>query len=134
MATAASIKEIISSDFHKDLSLVPGKGDIARKSNEEAVKESIKNLVLTGRGERPFQPDLGCDVRELLFENATPQTLELIKTTIENVIKTYEPRCNLIGVDVTGAVDSNTITITIVFTLINTLEPVSFNIILDRIR
>ena len=134
MATAASIKEIISSDFHKDLSLVPGKGDIARKSNEEAVKESIKNLVLTGRGERPFQPDLGCDVRELLFENATPQTLELMKTTIENVIKTYEPRCNLIGVDVTGAVDSNTITITIVFTLINTLEPVSFNIILDRIR
>ena len=97
MATAASIKEIISSDFHKDLSLVPGKGDIARKSNEEAVKESIKNLVLTGRGERPFQPDLGCDVRELLFENATPQTLELMKTTIENVIKTYEPRCNLIG-------------------------------------
>tara|TARA_B100000212_G_C27267906_1_gene487409 strand:- start:378 stop:782 length:405 start_codon:yes stop_codon:yes gene_type:complete len=134
MATAASIKEIISSDFHKDLSLVPGKGDIARKSNEEAVKESIKNLVLTGRGERPFQPDLGCDVRELLFENATPQTLELMKTTIENVIKTYEPRCNLIGVDVTGAVDSNTISITIVFTLINTLEPVSFNIILDRIR
>jgi len=134
MATAASIKEIISSDFHKDLSLVPGKGDIARKSNEEAVKESIKNLVLTGRGERPFQPDLGCDVRELLFENATPQTLELMKTTIENVIKTYEPRCNLIGVDVTGAIDSNTISITIVFTLINTLEPVSFNIILDRIR
>ncbi len=134
MATAASIKEIISSDFHKDLSLVPGKGDIARKSNEEAVKESIKNLVLTGRGERPFQPDLGCDVRELLFENATPQTLELMKTTIENVIKTYETRCNLIGVDVTGAVDSNTISITIVFTLINTLEPVSFNIILDRIR
>ena len=90
--------------------------------------------MLTGRGERPFQPDLGCDVRELLFENATPQTLELMKTTIENVIKTYEPRCNLIGVDVTGAVDSNTISITIVFTLINTLEPVSFNIILDRIR
>jgi phage baseplate assembly protein W len=134
MATPGSAAQTISSDFHRDLSLVPGKGDLARKTNEEAVKESIRNLVLTNRGERPFQPDLGCDVRQLLFENVTSQTIELIKSSIKSVIDTYEPRCNLIGVDVTGALDSNAITITIVFTLINTSEPVSFNIILDRIR
>jgi|SRR6056300_588345 len=134
MPSPDTTKQVISSDFHRDLSLVPGKGMLARKVNEESIKESIRNLVLTNRGERPFQPDLGCDVRQLLFENITPQTIELIKSTVKATIEAYEPRCNLIGVDVTGAADSNELAITIVFTLINTVEPVSFNIVLDRVR
>lgn len=134
MATPSNIASIITADITRNLTLVPGKADIARKVNEEAIKESIKNLVLTNRGERFFQPDIGCDVRKLLFENITQQTLSLIESTISDVINTYEPRCNLIAVDATGALDSNSITVTIVFSLINNDTPVTFNIILDRIR
>jgi phage baseplate assembly protein W len=134
MATPGTINQIIASDFHRDLTIVPGKADIARKANEEAVKESIRNLILTNRGERPYQPDVGCNVRGLLFENITPQTLNLLEESIRSVINGYEPRCNLIGVDVTGALNSNTVTVTIVFSLINSIEPITFSIILDRIR
>ena len=130
----ASSTAILAADFHKDMTIVPGRADLARKINEEAVKESIRNLVLTQRGERPFQPDLGCDVRSMLFENITPQTLIMIETSIKDVIETYEPRCNLIAVDATAGADSNAVSVSIVFVLINNDTPVTFNLILDRVR
>ena len=132
--TPRRIPRVTAADFHKNLQIIPGKEDLARKVNEEAVKESIRNLVLTNKGERPFQPQLGCDVRKLLFENITPQTFDLIQTVITDTIEQYEPRCELLGVDVFGDIDSNAVDIKIVFRLINTDTPTSFNIILDRIR
>lgn len=132
--STTSVATVLASDFHKDLTIVPGRADLARKVNEEAVKESIRNLVLTQRGERPFQPDLGCDVRSMLFENITPQTLVMIETSIKDVIETYEPRCNLVAVDATASADSNEVAVSIVFVLINNDEPVTFNLILDRVR
>lgn len=132
--TPNKIARTVAADFHKDMTTVPGKEDLARKINEAAVKESIRNIVLTNRGERPFQPEFGCDVRKMLFENATMQTFDLVKTVIQDAIDLYEPRCELMGVDVTGDVDSNAINITIVFRLINTDTPTKFNIILNRVR
>ena len=70
----------------------------------------------------------------MLFENATMQTFDLVKTVIQDAIDLYEPRCELMGVDVTGDVDSNAINIAIVFRLINTDTPTKFNIILNRVR
>jgi len=132
--TPNNISRIVAADFHKDMTIVPGKEDLARKMNEQAVKESIRNIVLTNKGERPFQPELGCNVRKMLFDNATPQTFDLVKTVIQDAIDLYEPRCELMGVDVTGDIDSNAINISIVFRLINTDTPTKFNIILDRVR
>jgi phage baseplate assembly protein W len=132
--TPNKIARTVAADFHKDMTTVPGKEDLARKINEAAVKESIRNIVLTNRGERPFQPEFGCDVRKMLFENATMQTFDLVKTVIQDAIDLYEPRCELMGVDVTGDVDSNAINIAIVFRLINTDTPTKFNIILNRVR
>ena len=54
--TPNKIARTVAADFHKDMTTVPGKEDLARKINEAAVKESIRNIVLTNRGERPFQP------------------------------------------------------------------------------
>lgn len=132
--TPNKIARTVAADFHKDMTTVPGKEDLARKINEAAVKESIRNIILTNRGERPFQPEFGCDVRKMLFENATMQTFDLVKTVIQDAIDLYEPRCELMGVDVTGDVDSNAINIAIVFRLINTDTPTKFNIILNRVR
>ena len=125
---------IIASDFFKDLTIIPGKEDISRKLNENAIKESIKNIVLTNKGERLFQPQFGCDLNKLLFDNATPQTFDLIKTVVSDAIEQYEPRCDLLGVDVLGDIDSNQVYVTILFRIINTDNPVSFDILLDRTR
>jgi phage baseplate assembly protein W len=132
--TPNKIPKVVASDFFKDLTIIPGKEDIARKLNENAIKESIKNIVLTNKGERPFQPAFGCDLDKLLFEGATPQTYDLIKTVVTDAIETFEPRCDLLGVDVLGDIDSNQVYVTILFRIINTDNPVSFNILLDRTR
>jgi len=127
-------KPEIYSDFHKDMTQSPINFDLARKIDEEAVKESIRNLILTDRGERLFQPDIGSDVRKMLFENITNATIELIKDLISTTIRNYEPRVNLIGVDVITSIDSLQLDVIITFNIINRLEPVTFVITLDRAR
>jgi phage baseplate assembly protein W len=122
------------SDFFKDMTQSLVNADLARKIDENSVKESVRNLVLTNRGERLFQPDIGCDIRQLLFENVSADTIiiakELIRTTIEN----YEPRCSIIGIDVLASLDSNDIGIIITFNIINREEPVVLTLTLDRVR
>jgi phage baseplate assembly protein W len=122
------------SDFFKDMTQSLVNADLARKIDENSVKESIRNLILTNRGERLFQPDVGCDIRQLLFENISADTIivakELIRTTIEN----YEPRCSLIGIDILASLDSNNVGIIVTFNIINREEPVVLTLTLDRVR
>lgn len=122
------------SDFFKDLTLSPINNDLARKIDEDSIKESIKNLVLTDRGERLFQPNLGCDIRKMMFENIGPDTILLVKEMIRNTIKTYEPRVAIIGIDVIAPPDQLSLFITIVFSIINKEEPITLNITLERVR
>lgn len=122
------------SDFFKDLTLSPINSDLARKIDEDSIKESIKNLVLTDRGERPFQPDIGCDIRKILFDNISPDTIIIAREMIVNTLKTYEPRAAIIGVDIRALADEHTLIITIVFNVINREEPVTLNITLERVR
>ena len=63
------------SDFTRNLEQIPGRKDTSRVINENAVKESIRNLILTDRGERLMQPNIGCDIRGSLFENITQSTM-----------------------------------------------------------
>ena len=69
--------------------------DINVVENVIAVKRAVKNLVQTNFYERPFQPELGCGVRELLFENFTPMTKVFLERKIEEVLINYEPRVDL---------------------------------------
>ena len=126
--------EAVYSDFHKDLAPIPGRGDIARRLNKNAVRESIKNLILTDRGERLFQPNLGSDIRASLFENVTPTTIILLKDKVREVLNAYEPRCNLLDVEVLGDIDTNAITVNVVFNVINSEAPQSISIGIDRVR
>lgn len=127
-------KLVTYSDFHKDLTQNPINLDLARKIDEEAVKESIKNLVLTDKMERPFQPDLGCNVRKMLFENVGQDTLIMIETMIRETIEAYEPRCNLVAVDASSNVDDNRVVIRIVFNVVNKEDPVLLEFALKRVR
>lgn len=132
--TPITTKKEIYSDFYKDFTQNPVSLDLARKTNVEAVKESIKNLILTDQGERLFQPTLGTKVRALLFDNLTPDLIISIRELVKDTITNYEPRAELIDVDVTAAIDSNDVKITIIFTVINIEEPIALAVTLTRVR
>lgn len=122
----------------KDLDLMftahPVTGDIARKYDENAIKQAVKNLILTQNYERPFHSEIGSQVRALLFENATPMTKALLKKTITDVINNFEPRVNLIDVGVQFLEDRNAVNIEILFKIKNTFTPLTVNLVLERTR
>jgi phage baseplate assembly protein W len=127
-------KKSLYADFHMDLFQNPVSLDLARNTDEEAVKQSIRNLLLTDRGERPFQPLLGSDLRQLLFENFTPDTVVIAKQMVRETIENYEPRANLIGVDILANPDVNTISVVVVFNVINSEEDITLVTTLARVR
>ena len=122
------------SDFHKDLRTSPVSKDIALLKDEDAVKDAIKNLILTDRGERPMQPYLGGSIRDMLFENLTPGTMKLIKDRVASTIKTYEPRAELLDVYVSGDLDSGQVVVRIMFYVQNEQQPINLDVILKRNR
>lgn len=134
MAIQRREKQELYADFHMNLVQNPVSEDLARKLNEDAVKESIRNLLLTDRGERLFQPQLGSDIRALLFENIGPDTIILLKDKITETIEVHEPRANLISVDVYASHDTNVLDARIVFSVINSTTPTALTVTLDRIR
>tara|TARA_R100000030_G_scaffold94903_1_gene82022 strand:+ start:32 stop:457 length:426 start_codon:yes stop_codon:yes gene_type:complete len=99
-----------------------------------AVKRAVKNLVQTNFYERPFQPELGCGIRELLFENFTPMTKVFLERKIEEVLKNYEPRINLQNVHVDDDQDRNRLVVDIYFYVVGVPGPQIVQTFLQRVR
>ena len=99
-----------------------------------AVKRALRNLVQTNFYERPFQPELGCGIRELLFENFTPMTKVFLERKIEEVLKNYEPRINLQNVHVDDDQDRNRLVVDIYFYVVGVPGPQIVQTFLQRVR
>ena len=99
-----------------------------------AVKRSVKNLIQTNFYERPFQPELGCGIRELLFENFTPMTKVFLERKIEEVIVNYEPRVQLQNVGVDDDQDNNRLVVDIYFYVVGVSGPQQVQTFLQRVR
>ena len=129
-------QDVLYSDLRKDMLLSPVNSDVSRYTDEDSVKESIKNLLLTDTGERLFNPSLGSNIRRMLFENILyPETRYIIKESIGTTITNFEPRCNLISVDVSDiSNDQNSVIVTVMFNIINIQTPITLNVVLSRIR
>lgn len=112
----------------------PATGDVSKKYDENAIKQSIKNLILTNHYERPFHPEIGSQINSLLFEPFTPLTQAMIERAIINTITNFEPRVELLGVNVIQNPDNNTLYVTITFTIVNTTTPVTLDFTLQRTR
>lgn len=108
--------------------------DLTKKVDEEAVKASIRNLIQTKNYERPFHPEIGCQISSLLFENFTPMTREIMKKTILDVVNKFEPRAKLIDIRIKEGQDTNNLDVDIVFKLINSNRPVTFTTAISRVR
>ena len=99
-----------------------------------AIKRAVKNLVQTNFYERPFQPELGCGVRELLFEPFTPMTGIFLKRKIEEVLINYEPRIDLQNVRVDDDQDNNRLVVDIYFYVVGVPGPQVVTTFLQRLR
>ena len=136
VSTPLTNKQEIYSDFQTNFSIHPIKKDLTRLTNEDSVKRSIKNILLTNHYERRFRPTFGANIRKYLFENMTPITLEVIKMDIISAIKNFESRAEIIDVIVSGANDNNSVNVTITFSIINSLQvtTLSTTLTMDRVR
>ena len=108
--------------------------DIVKITDVNAVKRSVRNLVQTNFYERPFKPELGCGVRELLFENFSPLTGIFIRRKVQEVLDNYEPRARVSGISVNEQPDRNAIDVQVNFYVLNLPNPVSVTTTLQRIR
>lgn len=124
----------IYSDITKDMVKSPINRDVMKKANDAAVKEALKNLLMTRKGERLFHPEIGCGLKDMIFDILTPDKVVLIKELIKETIENHEPRVNVIDIDVLPDIDSGKINITLVFNVINIETPVTYTITVERIR
>ena len=121
-------------DLDLDFTRHPVTNDVVKITDVEAVKRSVKNLINTQFYERPFHPELGCGVRDMLFENYTQMTGIFMRRKIEEVLRNYEPRANLSSIQVNEQMDRNAIDVVVNFYVLNLPNPVSVTTTLQRIR
>ena len=127
-----------SSRIYKDLNLGfqqnTATKDIQKITDAEAVKRSVRNLINTNHYEKPFHPEIGSNLRAMLFENITPQMNHIISKNIELLIKNYEPRCRLVQVNTQPMFDRNGYACQISFYVVNHPEAVTVESFLERLR
>jgi phage baseplate assembly protein W len=121
-------------DLDLNMFKVPLTKDVSKRTDEEAVKAAIKNLILTRPYERPFHPEIGSGIMGLLFEPMTVVTTQSLKRTITDVINNFEPRARLDKVDIIAKPDNNEYKVSIYFYLVNGQEIISITTFLKRLR
>ncbi len=136
MTTITTIENFTRDFRDLDLSfnIHPVRKDVNVHKSERAVINSIKNLVLTNHYERPFQPELGSNIRRLLFENVDSVMAAQIEREIEETIENFEPRAQISNVTAIAAPDENKYEVVMEFFVINNPNPITINFFLERIR
>ncbi len=112
----------------------PITGDVPIIYGDEAIKRSVKNLILTNFWERPFRSFIGSNAQKQLFENINPLTANLLKDAVEETINNFEPRISKLEIIVKVSPDSNAFLVGLKYIIANRLEPIIQTMILQRIR
>ena len=124
----------IYKDLNLDLQQNTATKDIQKMLDVESVKRSVRNLINLNHYEKPFHPEIGSNLKALLFENITPQISHFIGKQIELLIKNYESRCRLVQVKNMPNLDRNGYSVSISFYVVNHPEPVQVESFLERLR
>ena len=112
-----------------------GSKDVRKVTDIQAVKRSVRNLVLLNHYEKPFHPEIGSGIRDMLFENMSTMTAIILARKIEDVIENFEPRVRLISVRADPNLDRNEYEVTIEFFVVNTpTELVDLTVFLEVLR
>jgi phage baseplate assembly protein W len=122
------------SDLDLDFMPHPTTGDVMRKTGIDAIKRSVRNLILTNFYDRPFRSYIGSGALKLLYENMNPITANFLNNAIREVVENYEPRVRVDNIVVDFDYDNNGYNASLFFTILNRNEPVVINLFLERIR
>ena len=131
---AGAIKTPVFKDFDLNMKVHPVTGKLIIRKNSESVKQAIRNLVLTDKGERPFRPLFGSDIRSRLFDLYDPATESNITSDVTLAIENYEERALLLGVGVAGDPDNNNLRVNVTFRTISSEIPNTLTLSLEAIR
>ena len=124
----------IYKDLNLDFQQNTATKDIQKITDVESVKRSVRNLINTNHYEKPFRPQVGSNLRGMLFELISPQMNHAISKEIDLLIRNYEPRCRLVEVSSNPQIDKNAYAVTISFYVVNHPEPVIVESFLERLR
>jgi phage baseplate assembly protein W len=124
----------IYKDLNLDFQQNTATKDIQKITDIESVKRSVRNLINTNHYEKPFRPQVGSNLKGMLFELISPQMNHAISKEIDLLIRNYEPRCRLVEVSSNPQIDKNAYAVTISFYVVNHPEPVIVESFLERIR
>ena len=131
---AGSKETVVFSDFDSLFQANPITKKLNTNVNREAVKESVRNLILTDYFERPFRSDIGCSILSYLFELFSPALKQTMENAVIEVINNFEPRADVLDVLVEDRSDLNAISVTVAFQIRNDVTPVVIDVILERVR
>ena len=124
----------IFSDIPISFTAHPITGNVKKSINRDAVKNSVRNIILTNHGERFFKPKFGGNVTSQLFENASKFTEFNTARSIRIALQNYEPRAEVINIRVDSNPDTNNLTATLKFRIFNDPEPIDLDVLLERTR
>ena len=124
----------IYKDLNLDFQQNTATKDIQKMLDVESVKRSVRNLINLNHYEKPFHPEVGSNLRAMLFELITPQMTHYIGKLISQLIQNYEPRCKLVQVNNMPDLDRNGYSVSISFYVVNHPEPVTVESFLERLR
>lgn len=125
---------IIYQDFLLDFTVHPIRKDLVLTSNENSVIRAIMNLLRTNHYETPFHPEVGCNIRKLLFENVSEFTARDISRFIQETIENFEPRCTIQSLIVTPNEDQNLYNVKLRVFINTFANPLTVDFILERVR
>ena len=124
----------IYSDLDLDFMRNHTTSDLTKLEDVEAVKRSVKNLIQTNHYERPFHPEIGSDIRGLLFENMTPLTALNLERKVIEVLTNFEPRAKITQILADPDIDRNGYRLEIRFYVIGIQNPITVETFLERLR
>ncbi len=122
------------SDFDFNFTPHPKTGDITVLKNDNSVKNSIKNILLTKAGEVLFESNIGCGIHDMLFEPMDSLTKYAMKNEIENALKSFEPRASIVSIEIVESIRENGYDINLQYEIVNIHELQSITVFLEKIR
>jgi|TARA_B100000902_G_scaffold381204_1_gene417428 phage baseplate assembly protein W len=126
--------EKVYKDLNLDFQQNSATKDIQKIENVESVKRSVRNLINLNYYEKPFHPEIGSNLRGLLFENITAQISHYMGKQVELLIRNYEPRCKMVEVVNRPDVERNGYSVSVSFYVVNTPDPIQVETFLERLR
>lgn len=127
-------KEERYSDFTINFNKNPQTGNLAKIIDEQAIKQHLKNLILTNFGERFYNQTYGSNIKALLFEQYGTDSVSMLKTVIEQAVITNEPRVGILDIQVEDDSDNNAYKVNLFFNVININDPLQLDLTIKRVR